>query len=147
MPRILEAYDDLDWANGEHKTLASDTVTVGLDGETAELVLSDTNAEKIRKYLRELIAAGRKVETKMPRPSGQTRPAGKRAPKDQDKASHRARLRQWVDENNLRNPDDQSLPAYKTAPKNWNYPKYLTDKFDAWEADQKRIADAERVRE
>jgi len=146
MPRILESYDDLDWADGQRRTLAGNTLTVGLDGEVAELVLSDDNAEKVRKYLRDLIAIGRKVDTKMPRPSGQTKPiAGTRAPKDKGLVEYRKGLRKWVDANGIRNPKDPSLPAYKSQYGNWNYSRWLTDQYDAWLADQQRMAENERT--
>jgi hypothetical protein len=59
---VVALVDDLDGSD------ATQTVTFGIDGETYEIDLSDTNATALRNALRPYVSAGRRAGAQRPTP-------------------------------------------------------------------------------
>jgi hypothetical protein len=95
--------DDLDGGQ------ATETVTFGLDGDTFEIDLSDSNAAKLRESLAGFVGAARKVARTGSRPVGRPR-SGRtgRASMDREQA---AAIRSWAKKEGLQVSDRGRIPA------------------------------------
>jgi hypothetical protein len=142
MPQVLENYDDLDWADGEKRTLATRNLIFSIGSQTYELRLTQEHYDEISAYLKKLA----KVASPVGEPKPGLRPPARqphypvtssgpvlgRKPKDPGVSAYRYLLRQWCQDYNITRSDAPDVLAYKTLLGGWNYPKYLTQDFAAF---------------
>jgi hypothetical protein len=122
--RVIKVHDDLDLAQNCKEVPADQTITIGLNGKTWELDLTDEHCREIYDFFAPLIDAGRKVGGKTPTHEG---------PMDQKRLDYLKGLREWCRRCDIKNKAGNGW-AYttNTGTGKTYYPAWLYEKYDAY---------------
>lgn len=132
--QVIKIHDDLDLQQGREVT-AAQTVTVGFNGRTWELDLTDEHAGEIAEFMAPLITAGRKIAA-----SGAVPAAGKGphyGPMDPTRVAYLRALRAWARKFNVMNEAGNGwIFETNTGTKKTYYSKSCYARYNAYLAEQ-----------
>ena len=126
--KVIEAYDDLDWARNRTRTPATVTARLSWDGITVELDLSDKSKAELDERLADLLTLGTRVTSRNP-PQERNEYTGNGTPMAKSRHYHK-KIREWADANDLRSREHPEIAAYKTPSGSWYYPAWLSEAYE-----------------